>query len=281
MRGRIRCFPAATDVWSDGRELGDRALAHRPARLGAARWRWSARSSPMPASPMSTAARSARARTATWSTGRWRRAPCIEPLALAYAFDATEQDGHAAFRPARRRAGRRIDRRRSGAAGRQRAGASDRARRKPSCRARSRIGFTDVGADYQRARRDLAPAGRRLGAQRACRPGRGHQRRRRRSAAPKSGCRICGPGAKARSLLCRRAGSRLTPGDVVGADGQRPAAADRVAADHRYRERADQGALDRSGGVQSCRWRRRDGARRQSRPPARAGACAGARPAGA
>ena len=99
-------FPAATDVWSDGGELGDRALADRPARRRAAR------------------------RAGRRDPGRRRRSPtaddralgegpdgyvidrpmapraAIDPLALAYAFDARRGGRTLALSPARRRAGR-------------------------------------------------------------------------------------------------------------------------------------------------------------------------------
>ena len=85
----------------------------------------------------------------------------IEPLALAYAFDADEDGGIAALPPARRCAGRRTRRRRPG---RCRTTAPPlrltRAQETELPREVS-LGFTDVGADYRRSAVDVAPAGRR------------------------------------------------------------------------------------------------------------------------
>ena len=132
----------------------------------------------------------------------------LDPLALAFAFDAFEQDGLLRFR--------------------QRGGAPaielteddlvlpDDSPPARLIRAQDidlprevTIGFTDVGADYQRG----AAASRRLGrwldaaARTPILPL--SRTTRRRSGAPRSGCRICGPDATARISFFRRADSRL------------------------------------------------------------------------
>ena len=98
------------------------------------------------------------------------------------------------------------------------------------------LGFTDAGADYRRSAVDLAPPGRRRGARRACRPCASSPTTPRPSGAPKSGCRICGPAARAPSSRCRRAALALDAGrrrsrSTLG--GRRRAA--RTARDRRYR----------------------------------------------
>ena len=157
--GRHRCVERRA-------ELGDRPLADRPARRGAARCAGRDDSAPTAASSgVDTSALGEGADGYVIDRPMAPRA-MLEPLALAYAFDAAETDGVLRFPPARRRAGGRVRRGRSGAAGGQRAGAADaRAGNRTAARSR-RIGYTDLGDDYQPRGRELAPAGRRLDAQR-------------------------------------------------------------------------------------------------------------------
>ena len=93
----------------------------------------------------------------------------------------------------------------------------------------------------------------------------------RRNGAPRSGCRICGRGARARTSRCRRAALSLTAGDVVGltVNGRRRLI--ELQEIVRHRKPRDQGAFDRSGGVRLAARRRRACARRRSRR--RSGRC--------
>ena len=105
----------------------------------------------------------------------------LDPLALAYAFDAAEQDGVLRFR---QRGGEPViefgeddlvlpD---DTASARLTRGQESDLPREVS------IGFTNIGADYQARDGELAPPGRRLDAHRACRPRGGDRRQRSRAA---------------------------------------------------------------------------------------------------
>ena len=198
-----------------------------------------------------------------WSTGRWRRAPCS--IRWRWLCLRRGRAGRrVALPPARRRAGGRDRRRRSGAAGGCGAGAADaRAGKRSAARGDDRL--------HRYRRRlsarggGLAPAGRRLDAQRACRSRHGERRRARPSGARRSGCRICGPGARAAEFALPPSSSRFGAGDVDRPDGQRPAAADRIAGRDRHRKPRGQGALDRSATCSIFRWRRAACARRPCR----------------
>ena len=90
------------------------------------------------------------------------------------------------------------------------------------------------------------------------------------SGAPTSGCRICGPGARAPTSRCRRAGCALAPGDVVGADGRRPTAAVR---DRARSSTPRPRAFRRARSIRRCSTCRCRAPRRR-----RAGIAGGARP---
>ena len=134
----------------------------------------------------------------------------IDPLALAFAFDAVEQDGVLRFR--------------------QRGGApvaemaeDDLVLPEDSAPARLTraqetelprevtIGFTDIGTDYQPRGGDLAPAGRRLGAHRACRPCGGDRTTPRRAARRNLAAGSVGRPRERANSRCRRAGLRWRP----------------------------------------------------------------------
>ena len=134
------------------RELGDRPLAHRPARRRAARCADRGDPRPMPGYRDFDTPRSRESVDGYVIDRPMPPRAAIEPLALAYAFDAAEVGGTLAFRPRGGDAGR-GDRARTicvlpDDAARRRGWC---ARRRPSCRARSRSAFTDGGADYRRS----------------------------------------------------------------------------------------------------------------------------------
>ena len=175
----------------------------------------------------------------------------LEPLALAYAFDAAEVAGVLSFRPRGGDAGRRARRGRSRAARRIARRRAWCARRKPSCRARSR------SASPMPAPTTGAPRSHRAGWSAALRaqampispwsrttppP----------SGAPTSGCRICGRAAKARTSRCRRAGLR-SPAATSSASRSAAGAGCVEIRSITDAERArDAGAVDRSRGVRGA-----------------------------
>ena len=281
-RGLIRRFPPATDVWSDGAnwETGHWLTG----RLG---------STPLDGLVGDHPRRQRRERRATPATlgegpdGYVVDRPMapramLDPLALAFAFDAVEQDGVLRFRQRGGAPVARARRGRSGAAGRRRAGAADAHAGKRSA-ARGHASASPISAPTISARR------RPRAGWSAARRARAHadladgdQRQRRPSGARKSGCRICGPGARAPNFALPPSRLALTPGDVVGADRQRPAAADRDAGDQPTPKAAPSRARSIDPDVfDAARWRRRAGARRVPPPAIGAGACAGARSADA
>ena len=202
-------FPAADRRLERRRQLGDRPLAHRPARRRRRSTRWSPRSCRCRRRPGSTPARSARGgrlcgRPADVAARRDRAAGaglCLRCRRRTAKCCVFSQRGGAPVIE--------LDRGRSGAArGQQRTGATDAYAGDASCRAKSRSRFTDAATDYRRRRRRARAVWSARAAQRHAdlaivtndSGSRG---------APKSGCRICGPAAKAPSSRCRRAGLRL------------------------------------------------------------------------
>ena len=173
----------------------------------------------------------------------------LDPLALAFAFDAAEQDGVLRFR---QRGGEPAvefveddlilpdD---TASARLTRAQESDLPREVS-------IGFTNIGNDYQARDRDFAPAGRRLDAQGACRPRDGDGRQRSRAA---RGNLAAGSVGRPRNRGIRAAAEQAVARARRrgGADRQRAAAADRDPGNLRHRKPRRAGALDRSGSVRS------------------------------
>ena len=156
---------------------------------------------------------------------------CGRPADVAARDDRAAGDGlcvrrhrgrwDVAFHPARRRAGGRNCRRRSGVAGQRRAVAID-ARAGNRTAARGSASPSPMAARLSPLGGDLAPAGRRRGADR-CKPSsRSSPTMPRRRGAPKSGCRIYGRDARARNLRSARP-LALAPGDVIALtiDGRR------------------------------------------------------------
>ncbi len=87
-------------------ELGDRALADRPARLDAARRAGARRCSPDAGAQDVDASQLGEGPEGYVVDRPMTPRAAIEPLAQAYAFDAAEHRGHAGVPSARRRAGR-------------------------------------------------------------------------------------------------------------------------------------------------------------------------------
>ena len=202
-------FPAATRRVERRGQLGDRPLADGPARQRRRSMRWLstilADSRRRPAYDVSR--RSARGRTATSSTGRWRRAPMHRAAGARLCLRCVRAGRRVCAFAAWRRAGDRIDRGRSGSAGGSAAGAIDaHAGNRTAARSDDRI-YRHRSRLSPRAR---PPRGGWSAARRSARMPTSplSPTTRRPSAAPKSGCRICGPGARAQTSRCRRAGLR-------------------------------------------------------------------------
>ena len=190
------------------RQLGDRALAHRPARRARRSTRWSRaildrrrrRAASMPRRS-GEGPDGYRDRPADVAARRDRAA------ALAYAFDAAEQAGVLAFRP------------RGGAPVAElteddlvlpddaRAVPPDaRAGDRTAARGLARLHRRPAPTTAARRRRRAAWSAARRGSRMPISPS--SPMTRRPSAAPTSGCRICGRAARARTSRCRRASSR-------------------------------------------------------------------------
>ena len=131
----------------------------------------------------------------------------IEPLALAYAFDASEDGAIMRFRP---RGGAPVAELTEDDLVLPEDAAPLRLTRAQETELPREvsIGFTDAGADYRRSAVTLAPPRRRRRARRARRSRASSPTTPRWSGAPKSGCRICGRAARAPNSRCRRARSR-------------------------------------------------------------------------
>ena len=242
--------------------------------------RWSARCSTMPASATPTSRRCGESRDGYVIDRPMSPRAVIEPLALAYAFDATPRTERCASARAAARRSPSSTRTISCLPDDARAGAADCARRKPNCRAKSSLGFTDAGSRLPPRRGDVAPAGRRRGARARMPTLRSSPTMPRRSGAPISGCRICGPGARAPISRCRRARWRSTPGDVVAARRRAAAGACSKSATSSIPSCAASRRAHRSRCVRAAARRRRaDGARHAA--GARTGSGRGARSADA
>ncbi len=244
-------------------ELGDGTLAHRPARLGAAQRAGCRDSRRRGRDGLSTRRRSTRSSTAISSTARWRRA--LRSSRWRSPMRSTPLRTTASWRSARAAASP-VDELFEDDLVLPDAGAPARLTRAQETELPREVslGFTDGGTDYRRAAvisrrlRSAAPARRTptLPSSPMTPP---------RSAAPRSGCRTCGPAA-------RRPSSRLPPiaacahaGRRHRRHGERAAAARRAARDRRHREPARQCAAPSTRRCSSCRSAARAAERPRSR----------------
>ena len=248
------------------RQLGDRPLAHRPARLARRSTRWSPRSS-TDAGIDGLRCRGAR---------RGARRLCDRPADVAARGDRAARarlcvrrgrGGRRARVPsARRRAGRRAWRGRSGAAGRRRAVA-------PDARAGNRTAARGLARLHRRRRRLSPRCGRARAAWSAARRGprtpispsspttRGRAARRNLAAGSVGRARerrVRAAAEPARAHAGRRDRARRSSGRRRLLE---------IARDRRHRAPRDQGALDRSGGVRPAAGAAAPAARRRLPPP--------------
>ena len=212
------------------------------------------------------------------STGRCPPRAMLEPLALAFAFDAAEQDG-VLRSAARRRAGRRNRRGRSRAAGRTAPGAADaRAGNRTAARSVDRLHRCRHRLPARRAasRRLVGGSTRSAHADLAVVTNDGEAERR-----ADIWLQDLWAGRESAEFALPPSRLALGPGDVVGltVNGRRRLIEMRAITD--TEQPRDAGRVRSIRTCSMCRWRRRAGARLTSPAAGRPGAGAGARSADA